>query len=47
LFSSTFYWSSTESTSTGARRVNFNDGTASGTNKACTYCVRAFRCVTY
>jgi hypothetical protein len=46
-FASTLYWSSTEGGSPCACTVNFNNGTASSTDKAFTYCVRAFRCVTY
>jgi hypothetical protein len=46
-FSSTIYWSSTEYTATYACFVNFNNGSASFSNKTCTCCVRAFRCVTY
>jgi hypothetical protein len=46
-FSSASYWSSTECDATGACVVHFNNGTTYGTFKALTYCVRAFRCVTY
>jgi hypothetical protein len=46
-FSSTCYWSSTESTAACAYCVNFNNGGASSGCKNNTYCVRAFRCVTY
>ena len=46
-FSSTRYWSSTEFTATYACNVNFFNGSANCLNKASTFCVRAFRCVTY
>ena len=48
-FSSTNYWSSTETHSYTACTVNFNDGSAARTffNKTNIHCVRAFRCVTY
>jgi hypothetical protein len=46
-FSSAFYWSSTECDATLACRVLFTNGTAYLRSKANTYCVRAFRCVTY
>jgi len=46
-FSSTTYWSSTESNSTYACRVAFNNGNALTVTKNNTNCVRAFRCVTY
>ena len=42
-FSSTDYWSSTESSSTSAYIVLFDIGGTSGNNKANSYCVRAFR----
>jgi hypothetical protein len=46
-FSSTYYWSSTERDSSGACYVCFTNGLADAYGKANTYCVRAFRCVTY
>jgi hypothetical protein len=46
-FSSTSYWSSTESGATDACFVNFTNGTANISNKDGATCVRAFRCVTY
>jgi hypothetical protein len=46
-FSSTGYWSSTEGTATAACIVCFTNGLAICRDKASTYCVRAFRCVTY
>ncbi len=46
-FSSTPYWSSTEHNATNACYVLFNTGTASVSHKNNTFCVRAFRCVTY
>ena len=47
-FSSTAYWSSTEDTATGASLVNFISSTVYGDYlKTNTFCVRAFRCVTY
>ena len=46
-FSSTRYWSSTEPNSICACNVDFGDGNANSTRKTNTYCVRAFRCVTY
>jgi hypothetical protein len=46
-FSSAIYWSSTESDATGACRVNFVSGLAASYYKSTTFCVRAFRCVTY
>jgi hypothetical protein len=45
-FSSTRYWSSTESSATLACNVNFGSG-AYGYHKTFSFCVRAFRCVTY
>jgi hypothetical protein len=45
--SSAYYWSSTETGATYACCVLFNNGNANYLNKANTYCVRAFRCVTY
>ena len=47
-FSSTTYWSSTEANATYAWRVFFTNGSASyNGGKTTTFCVRAFRCVTY
>jgi hypothetical protein len=46
-FSSTIYWSSTESNATRAWIVDFGNGYIYITNKANTFCIRAFRCVTY
>ena len=46
-FSSTTCWSSTEFNSYGACLVYFTLGDTYGINKPYTYCVRAFRCVTY
>lgn len=42
-FSSTYYWSSTESSSTSACRVNFSDGCTFNRTKTLIFCVRAFR----
>jgi hypothetical protein len=46
-FSSTFYWSSTEVSSTGACLLYFHTGTIGTSTKSRSFCVRAFRCVTY
>ena len=46
-YSSTSYWSSTELNAPFACRVLFNNGNASYDGKTYTFCVRAFRCVTY
>lgn len=46
-FYATRYWSSTEINATLAYDVSYNNGSAVFGNKACTLCVRAFRCVTY
>jgi len=46
-YSSTIYWSSTESNSIVAWIVFFDIGGASGSGKTNTNCVRAFRCVSY
>jgi len=46
-FSSACYWSSTEANASSACYVNFNFGYANSFNKTPTFCVRAFRCVTY
>jgi hypothetical protein len=41
------YWSSTETNASLACDVYFNSGNADNTSKTSTFCVRAFRCVTY
>jgi hypothetical protein len=46
-FSSAFYWSSTEFNATIACGVLFNFSLAGYSTKTNTFCVRAFRCVTY
>jgi uncharacterized protein (UPF0335 family) len=46
-FSSTSYWSSTESNATFACIVYFSNGFSSSLTKTSVSCVRAFRCVTY
>ena len=46
-FSGGRYWSSTETSATIACIVSFDNGTTTSISKACTYPVRAFRCVTY
>ena len=46
-FSSAIYWSSTELNATAACIVYFLNGLAYYGFKSFTYCVRAFRCVTY
>ena len=46
-YSSTYYWSSTEYNATFACNVYFGNGNAVHLNKTSTFCVRAFRCVTY
>ena len=46
-FSASYYWSSTEITATGAYGVSYSLGYASNRAKTTTFCVRAFRCVTY
>ena len=46
-YSPAFYWSSTECTANNACFVYFINGNAFGGNKNGSYCVRAFRCVTY
>ena len=46
-FSSSIYWSSTEGGAANACFVNFTNGNSSFGTKTNTYCVRAFRCVTY
>jgi hypothetical protein len=46
-FSAANYWSSTEFNATNAYDASFNNGSAYYNNKSHTFCVRAFRCVTY
>ena len=46
-FSSTIYWTSTEHSAPYACIVHFNNGAAGNTTKNHSFCVRAFRCVTY
>jgi hypothetical protein len=46
-FSSTSYWSSTETSATNACYVGFTNGTTCNISKTFALCVRAFRCVTY
>jgi len=46
-YSSTRYWSSTEHIAHFACTVCFNTGNAGTTGKHLSFCVRAFRCVTY
>ena len=46
-YSSTSYWSSTEYTTNYGCNVCFTNGTAPGSHKPTSFCVRAFRCVTY
>ena len=46
-FASTFYWSSTEFNATNACFQSFNSGSVRSGSKTDTFCVRAFRCVTY
>ena len=46
-YSSTTYWSSSEYLSNRAYTVTFTAGNAFNYLKSLTYCVRAFRCVTY
>ena len=46
-FSIANYWSSTEVNGTAACGVSVSNGNASILNKSNTYCLRAFRCVTY
>lgn len=41
------YWSSTEFNATSAYYFNYSIGCANWCSKKSTYCVRAFRCVTY
>ena len=47
LFSSTLYWSNSESSTLNACYVCITNGNASQCNKTFPFCVRAFRCVTY
>ena len=46
-YSSALYWSSTEHTANAACNVTFTNGGAGVSLKTNTFCVRAFRCVTY
>ena len=46
-FSSTGYWSSTDYNATYACTVYFNFGYTFSRIKTTSFCVRAFRCVTY
>lgn len=46
-FASANYWSSTEASSTTSCGVEFDTGTQFSPSKASTFCVRAFRRVTY
>jgi hypothetical protein len=46
-YSSTRYWSSTETNSELACFMHFNNAVDSAAAKQASYCVRAFRCVTY
>ena len=46
-YSSTPYWSSTELNASVACRVHFNNGNTLTSDKPDSFCVRAFRCVTY
>jgi hypothetical protein len=46
-FSATSYWSSTGINATNACFVSFTNGNAFSFTKTFTWCVRAFRCVTY
>ena len=41
------YWSSTELNATNACRICYNGGSVCHNTKTTTWCVRAFRCVTY
>jgi hypothetical protein len=45
--SSNPYWSTADCSATTAYFVNFGNGTTGICNKAFSFCVRAFRCVTY
>lgn len=46
-FSSAYYWSSTEVNAGGACHVLFSNGSQGTGSKTCSFCVRAFRRVTY
>ena len=46
-YSSTTYWSSTNTNANLAGIVDFSNGYTGNSNKAYYLCVRAFRCVTY
>jgi len=46
-YSSATYWSSTECNASNACFVHFNNGNADFHTKTASFCVRAFRCVTY
>ena len=46
-FSATFYWSSTELNATDAYGISYTSGNVFSGYKTFTFCVRAFRCVTY
>ena len=46
-YSSTTYWSSTNTNANLAAIVDFSNGYTGNSNKAYYFCVRAFRCVTY
>jgi hypothetical protein len=46
-FASSFYWSSTEVSSTGACLQFFSSGSISSGSKTATFCVRPFRCVVF
>ena len=46
-FASTHYWSSAQYNACTAYNVNFTTGNATCLNKTTSFCVRAFRCVTY
>ena len=46
-YSPALYWSSTEASEYVGYTVNFSNGTSPGGPKLSSYCVRAFRCVTY
>ena len=46
-YSSTCFWSSTEYNANSAYSVCFSNGNAGSYSEGITFCVRAFRCVTY
>jgi hypothetical protein len=46
-FAAIYWWSSTEVNATNACPVFFNSGLTGNCGKTFTFCVRAFRCVTY